>query len=79
MATGGVDNKVVVWNSLTGTVRQVHKMPRRDDNPNVYVTQVKFVNKTSTSTKAGADSKEENVSDMMLMYILESAALCHAK
>jgi hypothetical protein len=62
LATGGVDNKVVVWNSVTGTVRQVHKMPRRDDNPNIYVTQVKFVQKTTPSTKSGTDAKEESVS-----------------
>ena len=45
-ATGGVDNKVCIWNSISGTVRSIIAMPRRDNRPNIYVTQVKFV-KTS--------------------------------
>ncbi len=43
IATGGVDNKVCIWNSISGTVRSILSMPRRDNRPNIYVTQVKFM------------------------------------
>jgi WD40 repeat protein len=42
-ATGGVDNKVCIWNSISGTVRSIMSMPRRDNRPNIFVSQVKFM------------------------------------
>ena len=40
-ATGGVDNRVCVWNSLAGAVRSYIEMPRA--NSNLFICQVKFV------------------------------------
>lgn len=42
-ATGGVDNKVCLWNAIAGTVRSIITMPRRDGRPNIFVSQVKFI------------------------------------
>ena len=43
IATGGVDNKVCIWNAVSGTVRSIITMPRRDHRPNIFVNQVKFI------------------------------------
>ena len=51
LATGGVDNKVCIWNSVAGTVRSIIKMPKRDGRFNIFVNLVRF-----TKTKqAGYD------------------------
>lgn len=43
VATGGVDNKVVIWNAISGTFRKTFNMPRRDNRPNIFVSQLKFI------------------------------------
>jgi hypothetical protein len=45
-ATGGVDNKVCIWNSISGTVRSIMSMPRRDNRPNIFISQIKFMKST---------------------------------
>ena len=42
LATGGVDNKVCIWNSVAGTVRSIIKMPKRDGRFNIFVNLVRF-------------------------------------
>lgn len=37
VATGGVDNKVCLWNSISGTVRSIIDMPKRENRPNIFV------------------------------------------
>lgn len=44
-ATGGIDNKICIWNSLSGTVRTLIELPK--EKPNIFICQVKFV-KTPT-------------------------------
>jgi len=41
IATGGVDNTVVIWNSQSGTIRTHFELPR--PRPNTYVCNLKFV------------------------------------
>jgi hypothetical protein len=53
-ATGGVDNKVCIWNSVSGTVRSIITMPRRENRPNIFISQVKFL---KTSLVGGSDSQ----------------------
>jgi hypothetical protein len=38
IATAGVDNRVCLWNAISGALRSVINMPRRDNRPNVFVT-----------------------------------------
>ena len=42
-ATAGLDNKVCIWNSISGTVRSIITMPRRDGRPNIFVSMLKFI------------------------------------
>jgi hypothetical protein len=42
-ATAGVDNKVCIWNSVSGTVRSILTMPRREGRPNIFVSVIKFM------------------------------------
>jgi len=46
-ATGGVDNKVCLWNSQSGTVRAIIDLPK--EKPNTFISTVRFV-KTSKQT-----------------------------
>lgn len=43
-ATGGVDNKVCLWNSQSGSVRSIIELPK--ERPNTFVSTVRFA-KTS--------------------------------
>lgn len=43
-ATGGVDNKVCLWNSQSGSVRSIIELPK--ERPNAFVSTVRFA-KTS--------------------------------
>ena len=43
VASAGVDNRVCLWNAISGGVRSVIAMPRRDNKPNLFVSQVKFM------------------------------------
>ena len=46
-ATGGVDNKVCLWNVQSGTVRSIVELPK--ERPNTFISSVKFA-KTSKQT-----------------------------
>eukprot|EP00347_Sterkiella_histriomuscorum_P014346 403361222 len=46
-ATGGVDNKVCLWNVQSGTVRSMVELPK--ERPNTFISSVKFA-KTSKQT-----------------------------
>jgi WD40 repeat protein len=37
-ATGGVDNRVCIWNAVSGTVRSIITMPRRENRPNIFIS-----------------------------------------
>lgn len=39
-ATGGVDNKLCLWNAQSGSVRAIIEMPK--DKPNTFISMVKF-------------------------------------
>ena len=41
VATGGMDNKVVIWNSLSATARTIIDMPKV--KANTFISFVKFV------------------------------------
>lgn len=41
MATAGVDNRVLIWNTFTASLKQKIQLPKRD--PGVYVTAIKFL------------------------------------
>ena len=56
IATGGVDNKVCIWNAVSGTVRSIITMPRRDSRPNIFVNQVKFMKIEQTLESLGSSS-----------------------
>jgi WD40 repeat protein len=61
IATGGVDNKICIWNAISGTVRSILNMPRRDNRPNIFVSQVKFI-KNSNQT--------DNYSQQIMLYVI---------
>lgn len=46
-ATGGVDNKVCLWNAQSGSVRAMIELPK--ERPNTFISTVKFA-KTSKQT-----------------------------
>lgn len=41
VATGGVDNKVIIWNSLSGSVRTEITLPKA--RANTFINYLKFV------------------------------------
>jgi WD40 repeat protein len=47
VATGGVDNRVCIWNSLSGTSRSIIEVPK--DRPNTFICAIKFI-KTKKQT-----------------------------
>jgi hypothetical protein len=50
-ATGAVDNKVCIWNAVSGTIRSIITMPRREGRPNIFVSQVRFFRTTHMGTE----------------------------
>ena len=50
MVTSGNDNRVVMWNTFTGSLKQIIVLPER--NPGVYVTSVKILTKHQNYTMA---------------------------